>query len=156
LRPFGFTYDLLVYPRQLPAAIELASRLPDQPFVLDHIAKPPIRSREMGSWCDRLRELAQNPNVYCKLSGIVTEADWKQWTAGHCKPYLDVVFEAFGTERLMFGSDWPVCLLAGSYERVLGLVGDYVLTHALAASAKIFGENALRFYGVNKAAWTCN
>ena len=156
LRQFGFTYDLLVFPRQLPAAIELASRLPEQPFVLDHIAKPPIRSQEMGSWCDHLRRLAQNPNVYCKLSGIVTEADWKQWTAGHCKPYLDVVFEAFGAERLMFGSDWPVCLLAGSYERVLGLIGDYVVAHALAASAKIFGENALRFYGVNKEAWTCN
>lgn len=156
LRQFGFTYDVLVYPRQLPAAIELASRLPKQPLVLDHIAKPPIRSGEMGAWCDHIRALAQSPNVYCKLSGVITEADWKGWTRGHCKPYLDVVFDAFGADRLMFGSDWPVCLLAGSYERVLGLVSDYVLTHAPREAGKIFGENALRFYGVNKAAWTCN
>jgi len=156
LKPFGFTYDLLVYPRQLPAAIELASRLPDQPFVLDHIAKPPIKSGEEGAWCGHIRELAQNQNVYCKLSGLVTEADWTRWTAEHCKPYLDVVLEAFGPDRLMFGSDWPVCLLAGSYERVLGLIESYVLTHQAAAAPNIFGENAARFYGVKKAAWTCN
>ena len=152
LKPFGFTYDLLVYPRQLPAAIELASRLPDQPFVLDHIAKPPIKSGEQGAWCGHICELAQNRNVYCKLSGIVTEADWLRWTAEHCTPYLDVVFEAFGPDRLMFGSDWPVCLLAGSYQRMLALIEDYVLTHHAAAAPKIFGENAARFYGVKKAA----
>jgi L-fuconolactonase len=156
LRQFDFTYDLLVYPRQLPAAIELASRLPEQPFVLDHIAKPPIKSGQQGAWCGHIRELAQNQNVYCKLSGIVTEADWAGWTADHCKPYLDAVFEAFGPDRLMFGSDWPVCLLAGSYERVLGLVEDYVLTRDVAAADKIFGDNAARFYGVKKEAWTCN
>lgn len=156
LRQFGFTYDLLVYPRQLPAAIELASRLPEQPFVLDHIAKPPIKSGKQERWCDHIRQLAKNPNVCCKLSGIVTEADWMHWTPEQCKPYLDVIFEAFGTERLMFGSDWPVCLLAGSYERVLGLVEDYVLTHSASAAPKIFGENAARFYGVEKAAWTSN
>ena len=156
LGQFGFTYDLLVYPRQLPAAIELVSRLPDQPFVLDHIAKPPIKTGKQVKWCDHIRELAQNRNVHCKLSGIVTEADWTRWTPDHCKPYLDVVFEAFGVDRLMFGSDWPVCLLAGSYERVLGLIEDYVLTHKATASAKIFAENAARFYGVKKAAWTSN
>ncbi len=156
LKDFGFTYDLLVYPRQLPAAIELASRLPEQSFVLDHIAKPPIRSAEQKPWCNHLRELARNPNVYCKLSGIVTEADWQHWTRAQCEPYLDVVFEAFGADRLMFGSDWPVCLLAANYRRVMALIAEYVADHAPAASAKIFGENALRFYGVNRAAWTCN
>lgn len=156
LRQFGFTYDLLVYPRQLPAAIELASRLAGQPFVLDHIAKPPIRSGDQGRWCDHVRELAQNPNVYCKLSGIVTEADWKQWTPDHCKPYLDVVFEAFGPDRLMFGSDWPVCLLAANYRSVVALIADYVAAREPSAAERIFGGNALRFYGVNKAAWTCN
>ena len=156
LKDFGFTYDLLVYPKQLPAAIELASRLPEQRFVLDHIAKPPIKSAEQKPWCDHIRELARNPNVYCKLSGIVTEADWQRWAPAQCKPYLDVVFEAFGPERLMFGSDWPVCLLAANYDRVVALIAEYVAHHAPAASAAVFGENALRFYGVKKAAWTCN
>jgi len=115
LQPYGYTYDLLVYPRQLPAAVELAARLPEQAFVLDHAGKPEIRSGHRGGWKQHIRELAAHPNVYCKLSGLVTEADWNNWTPEQCKPYLDCVFEAFGPSRLMFGSDWPVCLLAASY-----------------------------------------
>lgn len=151
-----FTYDLLVYPRQLPAAVELAAKLPGQAFVLDHIAKPPVRSGEMGAWREHLRALAQNPNVYCKVSGLVTEADWKRWRPADFQPYLDVVFESFGPERLMFGSDWPVCLLAATYGQVKDLIVSYARQFDRAARDKIMGENAARFYGVKTAAWTCN
>jgi len=148
LHHLGLTYDLLVFPRQLPAAIELAARFPEQPFVLDHLAKPPIKERRLSPWRELIRDLAKLPNVTCKVSGLVTEADWQRWRADDCKPYLDVVFEAFGVGRLMFGSDWPVCLLAGSYERVCGLVTDYVNQFAPDAVAKVFGGNAARFYGL--------
>ena len=113
----GLTYDILVYARQLPSAIELASKFPDQPFVLDHIGKPAIRASEFTSWARDIRKLARNTNVYCKVSGMVTEADWRNWTANDLKPYLDLVFEAFGVDRVMFGSDWPVCLLAARYDQ---------------------------------------
>src|SRR5580693_1829267 len=112
LREFGFTYDILIYPKQLPAAIELAEKFPEQTFVLDHIAKPLIKTKEITAWANKIRRLATAPNVWCKLSGLITEADWKQWKADDFKPYLDIVFETFGCDRLMFGSDWPVCLLA--------------------------------------------
>jgi len=146
LQQFGLTYDLLIYPRQLSAAIELVRQHPAQPFVLDHIAKPEIRSGSMEPWREQIRELAQLPNVCCKLSGMVTEADHKSWTPDGLRPYLDVVFEAFGVERLMWGSDWPVCLLAARYEQVHGVVEEY--THSLSSEAReaIFGGNAVRFY----------
>src|SRR5207248_2877748 len=102
----------------LPAAIELAARFPDQPFVLDHIAKPHIKDRTISPWREQIRELAKAPNVMCKVSGMVTEADRAAWKAEDFAPYLDVVAAAFGEDRLMYGSDWPVCLLAGAYERV--------------------------------------
>jgi len=156
LAEHGFTYDILIYPRQLPAAIELAQKAPEQRFVLDHIAKPPIASGEMSAWREGIRKLAQNLNVFCKLSGLVTEAEWRGWRASDFRPYLDVVLEAFGPERLMFGSDWPVCLLAASYKQVVQLVTDFVRAAAPEAEAKIFGENALRFYSVKAAAWTCS
>ena len=145
---FGFTYDILIYPRQLPAAIELAEKFPRQKFVLDHIAKPAIKAREIAGWERDLRELAKAANVWCKVSGMITEADWRNWQPGDLQPYLDVVFDCFGAERLMFGSDWPVCLLAGSYGRVKEIIAKY--TEALPHSAKsdIFGYNAARFYGL--------
>ena len=146
LRGFGLTYDLLIYPRQLPAAIALAQTFPDQPFVLDHLAKPPIKGGALSPWREQVRELAWLPNVACKVSGLVTEANWQHWRADDFKPYLEVVFEAFGPDRLMFGSDWPVCLLAGSYERVFGLVQHYVSGRGADAEAKFFGENAAKFY----------
>lgn len=155
LQHFGYTYDLLVYPRQLPAAVELTARLPEQAFVLDHLGKPEIRSNR-GGWRAQIRELAEHPNVTCKLSGIVTEADWSKWTAEECKPYLDAVFESFGPERLMFGSDWPVCLLAATYSQVVNLVVDYIAQCAPAQQDAIMGGNALRFYKLKTAAWTCN
>ncbi len=146
LAPFQLTYDLLIFPKQLPAAIELAGRFPAQRFVLDHMAKPAIKTGAISPWREQIRELATCPNVHCKVSGMLTEADPLAWRAEDFRPYLDVVFEAFGVERLMFGSDWPVCLLAGSYEQVFRLVDDY--TGQLAASDReaIFGGNAARFY----------
>src|SRR5690348_4432340 len=118
LRPFGFTYDILVYPKQLAAAIDLVSQLPEQRFVVDHLAKPEVKSGKTSPWAEQIREIAQNKNVFCKISGLVTEANWKQWKPGDFNPYLDVIFNAFGADRLMFGSDWPVCLLAATYGQV--------------------------------------
>lgn len=151
LREFGFTYDVLVYERQLPSVIELASRFPDQLFVLDHIAKPAVRERRYLPWARFIKVLAENPNVYCKISGLVTEADWKQWRPAEFNPYLDLVFEVFGVERLMFGSDWPVCLLAAGYTRVVELIADYTRHLPAAEREKIFGLNAAHFYGQRTA-----
>jgi L-fuconolactonase len=151
LRTFGFTYDILIYPRQLPAANGLVARLPEQHFVIDHCAKPEVKSGKLSPWSVQIREIAQNKNVFCKVSGLVTEADWKLWKADDFKPFLDVVFEAFGAERLMFGSDWPVCLLAGTYRRVKQLIEDYVKGFSPADKERIFGGNAARFYGLQTA-----
>lgn len=147
LAQFGLTYDILIYPRQLPAAIELPRLFPGQPFVLDHIAKPSIRDGSLSPWREQILELAQSPNIFCKVSGMVTEANHRGWRAEDFRPFLDVVFEAFGAERLMFGSDWPVCLLAASYEQVFALVDDYMAQFSADERAAIFGENAARFYG---------
>src|SRR5271155_5302587 len=138
LREFGFTYDILIYPKQLPAAIELAARFPEQPFVLDHLAKPLIKDGCREPWASYMRIIAQNTNVFCKVSGLVTEADWLQWKPEDLQPYLDLVFEAFGPERLIFGSDWPVCLLAASYRRVKQLIETYVEAHAAQHKENIF------------------
>lgn len=148
LGEFGFTYDILIYPQQLPAAVELVARFPDQRFVIDHIAKPAIREQRNSPWAQHMRQIAQGPNVYCKISGLITEADWERWSADDFKPYLDVVFEAFGVDRLMFGSDWPVCLLAGSYGQVVQLIADYTRKLGEADRDKIFGSNAAHFYGL--------
>lgn len=148
LKEFRLTYDLLVFPKQLPAAVQLVQRFPAQPFVLDHIAKPLIRDGTISPWREHIRELAKCPNVCCKVSGLVTEAKWAGWRATDFRPYLDVVFEAFGGDQLMFGSDWPVALLAGSYEQVFGLVRDYAAYLSTTTQEKLFGRNAARFYGV--------
>jgi L-fuconolactonase len=152
LKQFGLRYDILIYPKQLPAALEFVRQFPEQPFVLDHIAKPFIRDGTLSPWREQIRELAQFPNVCCKVSGMVTEAKHVGWTPADFRPYLDVVFAAFGEDRLMFGSDWPVCLLAGSYEQVFRLAEDYVVNvarYSSAAQAKFFGGNCAKFYGVD-------
>jgi len=148
LGEFGLTYDILVYAHQLPAALALVERLPDQPFVVDHLAKPRIRDSAMQPWTTHMRELAGHPNVWCKVSGLVTEADWKRWRPEEIRPYLDVVFETFAPGRLMFGSDWPVCLVAASYQRVVALVEDYAGYLAAAEQDDLFGGSAARFYGL--------
>jgi L-fuconolactonase len=148
LEPAGLTYDILVYPRQLPAAIELASRFPRQRFVLDHIAKPEMKAGVREPWAAQVRQLAANRNVFCKLSGLVTEADWARWKPEDITPYLDMVIEAFGPERLMVGSDWPVCLLAAEYGRALDLVENHLTRLPTSAREGIMGGNAARFYGL--------
>jgi L-fuconolactonase len=148
LKSFGLTYDILVFPRQLPAAIELAGKLPEQKFVVDHIAKPEIAAKKIEPWAGLMREIAAHLNVYCKVSGMVTEADWGKWKPADFEPYLDVVFEAFGPERLMFGSDWPVCLVTASYAQVKSIVESYVDRHVPAAKAAIFGDSAIDFYAI--------
>ena len=146
LLDYGLTYDILIFPKQLPAAIELVRAFPDQPFVLDHLAKPLIRDGVISGWREQIRELAAFPNVMCKVSGLVTEARWDAWRAEDFSPYLDVAIEAFGEDRLMYGSDWPVALLAGNYARVFALANDYLSQLGCEAEAKIFGHNAVRFY----------
>ena len=146
LRAYSLTYDLLIFPRQLPAASEVVSRFPQQQFVLDHIAKPSIKDRRLEPWLTEIRDLAQYPNVACKLSGLVTEADHQHWREEDLLPYLDIVTEAFGPARLMIGSDWPVCLLAGDYARTLNVVLSWAKKFSTAEQAGIFGDNCARFY----------
>jgi L-fuconolactonase len=148
LQQFNFTYDILIYPEQMPAVLGLMERLPNQRFVIDHIAKPPIRAKQIASWTNHLRAMASNPLVYCKVSGLITEADWRSWRVDEFKPYLDVVFEAFGTDRLLFGSDWPVCLLAGTYQQVRELIVDYMQDLPDSKQDNVLGGNAERFYGL--------
>jgi len=144
----GLTYDLLVYPRQLPAAVRLASQFPNQPFVLDHIAKPEIAKGVLAPWEQDVRRLANLDNVWCKVSGMVTEAKWRGWKAEDFRPYLDVVFEAFGAERVMIGSDWPVCTVSGDYAATMEIVKQYLKQFSPVLQEAVLGGNCARFYGV--------
>ncbi len=142
------TYDLLIYPHQLPAAIELVRLLPEQPFVLDHLAKPQIKAGELSPWGEQIRELAQSPNVWCKVSGVVTEADWHSWKPSDFTPYFEVALEAFGPGRMMFGSDWPVCQLAADYSAVHELASTAWTGLSADELAAVWGGNCARFYGL--------
>lgn len=148
LAQFGLTYDLLLFPKHLPVACELVSRFREQPFVLDHIAKPLIKDGVLEPWVTDIKKLAALPNVWCKVSGMVTEADWQGWTAGDFTPYLDVVFQAFGPERIMIGSDWPVCTVAGEYGAVMQIVVNYITKLSEAEQAAVLGGTAVQFYGL--------
>jgi L-fuconolactonase len=150
LEEFGLAYDILIYPRHLPVAVEFVDRFAGQRFVLDHLAKPGVRKGEIASWERDLRRLASSPNVSCKLSGLVTEADWRHWTAGDLKPYLDVAFECFGAERLMIGSDWPVCTLAADYARTMSVVTHYVQDRPAHERQAVLGGNARRFWKLDR------
>ncbi|SFV27255.1 amidohydrolase family protein [Thermoflavifilum thermophilum] len=143
---YGFTYDILIYPRQLAAALQLVESLPEQPLVVDHLAKPLIRNKQMEPWASQIKMLAQASHVYCKLSGWATEADWQQWTPEDVYPYFDVIFDAFGSTRILFGSDWPVCLLAASYSQIKQTVEQYLLRYYSEAIPAVMGQNAIRFY----------
>ncbi len=149
LQKNGYTYDILIYPKHLDAAIELVRRCPDQKFVVDHLAKPDIKNQIFETWAEKMTQLAKSENVCCKVSGLVTEADWNHWKPSDLKPYLDTVFEMFGTRRLLYGSDWPVCLLAGSYKEVYSVVTDYLSDFAAGERKDVMGENAVRFYGIS-------
>ncbi|HWN97117.1 MAG TPA: amidohydrolase family protein [Methylomirabilota bacterium] len=146
LKQFNLAYDLLLFPKHLPAAVKVVQELPGQRFVLDHLAKPMIRAGLIQPWKEDLKELARHKNVCCKISGMVTEGKLKGWKKEDFRPYLDVVFEAFGEDRVMFGSDWPVCLLAGTYEEVHGLAADYFDQFSPEVREKFFGGNAAKFY----------
>jgi L-fuconolactonase len=146
LEEFDLAYDILIYTKHLPVAAEFVQQFPRQRFVLDHLAKPPIKSGSLHPWKDGIRRLAAFPNVFCKLSGMVTEAEWQRWEPGDMTPYLDVAFECFGPERLMIGSDWPVCTVAASYARATGVVKDYLGRHPEQAREAVLGGNAQRFW----------
>jgi L-fuconolactonase len=148
LAGFGLVYDLLLYPRHLPVATKLVKEFPQQTFVLDHIAKPAIAAAQIEPWDRDIHELAKCPNVSCKLSGMVTEARWKQWIRDDFRRYLDVVFEAFGADRLMIGSDWPVCTVSADYASTMGIVTSYIEQLSPQERDGILGGNCARVYGV--------
>jgi L-fuconolactonase len=148
LAPLGLTYDLLVHPHQLEAATELVFQHPDQTFILDHLAKPNIKAKEIDSWKSQIEVISAAPNISCKLSGMVTEADWADWAAKDFTPYLQTVFDYFGVERVLFGSDWPVCLLAAEYKKVLQLVQDFTANLSKEEQTRIFGANACEIYNL--------
>jgi L-fuconolactonase len=146
LEEFDLAYDLLIYTKHLPITAEFVRRFPLQRFVLDHLAKPPIKSGSVDVWARGIRELASFQNVFAKVSGLVTEGDWQNWKPEDVRPYLDVAFECFGPSRLMFGSDWPVCTVAASYRQVANLVKDYLSKYAAEEREAVLGGNAAKFW----------
>lgn len=148
LKDFGLRYDLLVYPKQLPAAVELVERFPDQLFVLDHCAKPMVAKGLREPWESELKRLGANRNVFCKVSGLVTEANWKEWNLDGLRPYLEAVLKAFGPDRLMWGSDWPVCLYASSYQRWWETLLQWTREWSEVDRDAFFGGTAAAFYGL--------
>jgi len=150
LAKYDLTYDILVFARQLPAAIELVKVFPQQKFVLDHLAKPQVSQEFDKEWRKNIEALAECPNVFCKLSGMVTETERFSWKKSDFKPYLDVVFTSFGIDRVMYGSDWPVCLLAADYDAQLNILQEYISDFSIRDQAKVMGGNAISFYNLKK------
>jgi L-fuconolactonase len=148
LKEFDYTYDILIFPDQLQYAKELVAAFPQQKFVIDHIAKPSIKRKKIDDWKKDIVDIAKYENVYCKISGMVTEADWKHWKKSDFSLYLDTVTEAFGTDRIMYGSDWPVCLVAATYKEMMEIVNDYYASFSSDEKQKIFGKNATEFYNL--------
>lgn len=146
LKPAGLVYDILIFEKQLPQAIELVDRNPKQVFVLDHIAKPRIKEHAMSPWTENIRKLAQRPHVYCKVSGMVTEADYRHWSPTDLQPYFEIVLEAFGPKRLMFGSDWPVALVATQYKQWVDTVKNAVKRLSPDEQARFWGGTAIEAY----------
>ena len=148
LGEYAFTYDILINSSQLSEAVELTKRFPEQPFVLDHLGKPDIKGGEFTRWKHQINRLAEAPNVYCKISGLVTEAHWHNWENDIFKNYIDHIFDAFGGDRLMFGSDWPVCLLSASYNDTVSIITDYLDNFSEEEKSKVMGETAAKFYNI--------
>ncbi|HEY0245259.1 MAG TPA: amidohydrolase family protein [Mucilaginibacter sp.] len=146
LKQFGYTYDILIYTDQLIYVNEFAAAFPDQPLVIDHMAKPKIRDKSIAGWEKDMRAIAKNQNVHCKVSGMVCEADWNAWKQEDFTPYLNVVFEAFGADRVMYGSDWPVCRVAATYGEMLAIPETYVSRLTLTEQENFWGANAMKFY----------
>jgi len=146
LNKYGFSYDLLILPDQLGFAEKLVAAFPDQRFVIDHLAKPHIKKGIISDWKLSINKFAGYQNVYCKISGMVNEADWKYWEEKDFHPYMDIAMETFGTKRVMYGSDWPVCTLAGSYDDVKQIAGNYFNSFSISEQSDFFGGNAQAFY----------
>ncbi len=146
LNKFGLVYELLIYPFQLKNSIDLAHTFSDQIFILDHMAKPNIKEQKIINWQKDISNLAKAENVFCKISGMVTEADWANWKPSDFEPYLDVIFESFGVDRILFGSDWPVCLLAAKYEETLEILNGYLSHFSKKDKNKILYKNAVNAY----------
>jgi len=148
LERFGFTYDILIYADQLKYLPEFVGTFMNQRFVIDHLAKPGIKNREISEWKKEIQKVARFENVYCKISGMVTEANWRNWKQDDFIPYMDLVIEAFGPHRIMYGSDWPVCLVAASYEEVLNIVEEYFSSFSKTEKQLFFADNATKFYNL--------
>lgn len=150
LNKYNFTYDILIYPKHLKYAAQLAAEFPDQKFVVDHLAKPLIKTKEIDAWKRDIEALSKNLNVYCKVSGMLTEADWYSWRTEDFTPYLDTVFNAFSTNRVMYGSDWPVCKLAGGYNRAMEILQIYTSRFSEQEQEQFYGGNAIEFYNLTE------
>lgn len=148
LNDFQFSYDILIYENQLKEAIEFVNKFPSQKFIIDHCAKPSIKNKSIIQWKQLLKEVAENQNVFCKLSGLITEARWNQWNEEDLYPYFDSVFDYFGTDRILFGSDWPVILLSGNYLKWKNLLKKYMNQFSSQENQKVFRENAIEFYNL--------
>ncbi len=146
LKPYRLAYDLLIFERHLPQTIQLVDQHPNQIFVVDHLAKPRVKAKELSPWRENLGELARRPHVYCKLSGLVTEADWSAWTEADLHPYIDTVLSAFGPQRVLFGSDWPVCLLASTYRRWVEVMSSELLSLSEAEQQRVWSGTAVEVY----------
>lgn len=149
LSQYGLSYDLLIYPRQFPATLEMVEKFPNQIFVLDHIAKPSVSEKLDAEWVKNILLLSKHENVFCKISGMVTETKNFEWVKSDFTPYLASVVSAFGTDRLLYGSDWPVCLLAADYREVLGIIVDYFQNFSTLEKSKIFALNAIKAYNLD-------
>lgn len=145
----GFSYDILIFPDQLKYTKEFVASFPDQRFVIDHIAKPPIKDKQIEEWEKDIRSLAKHEHVFCKVSGMVTEADLDSWQGADFEPYLDVVLDTFGAQRLMFGSDWPVCEAAGGYQKVYNLAALFASKLSESEQQSFWGQNAIQFYNLS-------
>lgn len=148
LEKYGHTYDILVFPHQLGAVFEFVEKFPNQKFVIDHIAKPYIKDGFFSGWATMMKAVAKHENVHCKVSGMVTEADYQNWTPDQLEPYIDVVLNAFGTDRVMYGSDWPVCLVAANYGQVLNVVQSHIASFSDDEKEAIMAKNAMDFYAL--------
>jgi len=150
LNKYNFTYDILIYPKHLKYAVQLVAEFPDQKFVVDHLAKPHIKTKEINGWKRDMEALSKFPNVYCKVSGMLTEADWYSWKTEDFTPYLDTVFNAFSISRVIYGSDWPVCKLAGGYNRALEILQIYTSRFSEKEQEMFYGGNAIEFYNLTE------
>ncbi|MEH6407019.1 MAG: amidohydrolase family protein, partial [Leeuwenhoekiella sp.] len=149
LKKYNLTYDIVIHAEQLESALKMVKMFPEQSFVLDHAAKPNISENRIELWKTNLKKLADCQNVYCKVSGLVTEANWNTWVFADFKPILEVIFEVFGVKRLLFGSDWPVCLLAADYDQVTSIIANYTNSKSVAEKQGLWKDNTANFYNIS-------